>query len=465
MKSELVSFLETKSDYLKRIIEDYKREKAEITIIEKVETEITLANRKRKKELIILIEKAENKRKEIEDYIVVVTEIEDRIKEFEKLSLTSDKNTRESQIIQEKLKFYKEEYEKLSEELKKEYDFFGERNSSFEELTSTKKGVKKVAKISVSVLALIIAGCILGKNFPMLDSFFTKNKNKNNDNVPEPAPSSNSTEFTQENPNDIEQGVTLVEENGELFVDIFDEEQVALRGQEILPYFEELAPNLKFTNNNAEKLLNCMNCGLVKEINQAQGLEQVNIFEALLNGEINYSIDLVNKGFSLRKEQNTVVDYGKFFIDGSKTQELASEMSEYRYGMMIDKENGKEYATKFTVLLMKSWLLDGCDNEVISAYRLESSSNKVFIDKLFLNTAMLAGAYDNIEVINPLDGEVITLKYLIEEINKNNCPVELIADNGDIVNTYTNKFSYDMIGMISELTYNNENKNVRSLTK
>ena len=455
MDSELVLLLKETREDLERKITSYVEENAKITDLEHVQTR---EDEKRRKELVKLLEEAKSKLKQVKEKLSTVLDLEDEIEELkEELSSITNKNTRRAQRKQEKLDTKLEDYEKLKKELEAIYKL------GIKDLEKQPTSKKEINKSKIGVYALLIAiGMVLGKCTTF--SAGTSN-NKNNGNNPEPAPSSNSAEFTQENPNDIEQGVTLVEENGELFVDIFDEEQVALRGQEILPYFEELAPNLKFTNNNAEKLLNCMNCGLVKEINQAQGLEQVNIFEALLNGEINYSIDLVNKGFSLRKEQNTVVDYGKFFIDGSKTQELASEMSEYRYGMMIDKENGKEYATKFTVLLMKSWLLDGCDNEVISAYRLESSSNKVFIDKLFLNTAMLAGAYDNIEVINPLDGEVITLKYLIEEINKNNCPVELIADNGDIVNTYTNKFSYDMIGMISELTYNNENKNVRSLTK
>lgn len=455
MDSELVLLLKETREDLERKITSYVEENAKITDLEHVQTR---EDEKRRKELVKLLEEAKSKLKQVKEKLSTVLDLEDEIEELkEELSSITNKNTRRAQRKQEKLDTKLEDYEKLKKELEAIYKL------GIKDLEKQPTSKKEINKSKIGVYALLIAiGMVLGKCTTF--SVGTSN-NKNNGNNPEPAPSSNSAEFTQENPNDIEQGVTLVEENGELFVDIFDEEQVALRGQEILPYFEELAPNLKFTNNNAEKLLNCMNCGLVKEINQAQRLEQVNIFEALLNGEINYSIDLVNKGFSLRKEQNTVVDYGKFFIDGSKTQELASEMSEYRYGMMIDKENGKEYATKFTVLLMKSWLLDGCDNEVISAYRLESSSNKVFIDKLFLNTAMLAGAYDNIEVINPLDGEVITLKYLIEEINKNNCPVELIADNGDIVNTYTNKFSYDMIGMISELTYNNENKNVRSLTK
>lgn len=460
MDSELVLLLNKTIEDLETRKESYVKENAKITDLEHVQTR---EDEKRRKELVKLLEEAKSKLKQVKEKLSTVLDLEDEIEELkEELSSISNKNTRRAKRKQEKLDEKLEEYE----ELKKELEAIYKLDIKDPEKQPTSK--KEIKKSKIGVYALLIAiGMVLGKCITF--SAGTSN-NKNNGNNPEPAPSSNSAEFTQENPNDIEQGVTLVEENGELFVDIFDEEQVALRGQEILPYFEELAPNLKFTNNDAEELLNYMNCGLVKEPNRSESLSKINIFETLLNNEINYSFDTINKSnYTEREEQNTVVDYGKFFIDGSKAQELASEISEYRAGMIINKENGKEYAIKFTTLLMKSWYLDGCDNEVISAYRLESSSNKAFIDKLFQNTARLAESYENmygsIIITNPIGGETKTIKELINEINENNCPMQLVADNGDLVNTYVSKLTQDIEGMTCELTYNKENKNNRSLTK
>lgn len=463
MESELVSLLNKVQEDLKKEIEGYINENEKITNLNHVQTK---EDRKRREKLIELKMSAERKLKDLGEDLSYITNLEDEIEGLEEdLDVMTDKTTRRAQRIQEKIKLKKEEYEELKAELETKYQMPDKKQEEIMEEEKLMRKEDRKAKLSLIAICLAIGG-IAGLTGGIY--YGTKNKhNTNNGTNPQPAPSSSSIEeYTEENTNNIEQGLALVEEDGELFVDIFDEEQVALRAEEeVLNYYDELVPNLGFTNEDAEELLKWMNNGKPKEVSQSEALNQVNTFEALLNNEINYSVDMVNKGDSLREEQNTVVDYGKFFIDGSKTQELATKVNEFRIDMLLDPKNGKESAIGFTNLLMKSWYLDGCDGEEISAYRLESSSNKVFIDKLFLNTAMLAGAYGNITVINPLDGKEISLQDLIKEINQANCPAQLIADNGDVVNTYVNKFTYDMEGMLAELTYNKENIKTRSLTK
>jgi len=233
------------------------------------------------------------------------------------------------------------------------------------------------------------------------------------------------------------------------------EEEVYGRAAEIQTYFDELAPYQGVTTEEIVEMLNYINGGVVTEVSREAALNVIQQIEVLMNGEINYAVDMVNKGESGRTPTTTVIDYGMFCIDGSKAQRLASEISLYREGMLLNLNNdeGKENAISFTTLLMKSWYLNG--HEAISAYALEVAGRAAFIDKLFLNTAMLAGAYDqNLSVINPLTDEPITLMQIVEEINKADCQAELEAENGDIVTTYINKFSYDMQGMLVEATSN-----------
>ena len=245
-------------------------------------------------------------------------------------------------------------------------------------------------------------------------------------------------------------------ENMGAFTDINDKEQLLERvNGVIVPVYDELAPEYGVDEAYAIEMFNHFNCGDVKEPSIESCLDVVRTAEVLFNKEYLYASDMRNKGESLREESNVTIDYGIFLLDGSRAQKLASQISEYRR-IIITNPNSKEAeqaAKDFTVLFMNSWYLQG-NNGTISMYALEPSGQAVFLDKLFLNTADLVQANisedHEVTVINPLDGEEITLSYMVEEVNKADCEGELIAENGDIVKGFVNKFSADMHGMLTE---------------
>jgi hypothetical protein len=237
--------------------------------------------------------------------------------------------------------------------------------------------------------------------------------------------------------------------------DIYDEDQVYARAEEITEYFDTLSPNQGVKVEDTVDFLNYINGGVVNEVSRESALFVITQIETLMNKEMNYSVDMINKGESGYKPNTTVIDYGKFFIDGSLGQKLATQISLIRSAMILNPESSEKasYAKDFTKLLMNSWYLNGHDE--INLYSLETAGMKAMVDKLFLNTGMLAGAIkQDLTIVNPLTDEELTLEYIIGEINKKDCPTELVADNGDIITTYVNKFSYDMEGMVKEAVYN-----------
>lgn len=244
------------------------------------------------------------------------------------------------------------------------------------------------------------------------------------------------------------------------FTDINDEEQLLERVNGIIvPVYNDLAPQYGVDEAYAVDMFNNINGGVVEDPSRESCLDVIRTASVLMDTEIAYAVDMRNKGKSLREESTATIDYGIFFLDGSKAQEIASKISNYRR-IMITSPSSKEAekaAKEFTEFLMNSWYLQGNNGE-INLYSIKTSGQAVFLDQLFLNTATLVQANINegynITVINPLDGEKITLGQIIEEINEADCQVEKEADNGDVFMQYVNKFSADIDGMFKDAVSN-----------
>ena len=109
---------------------------------------------------------------------------------------------------------------------------------------------------------------------------------------------------------------------------------------------------------------------------------------------------------------------------------------------------------KFTKLMVNSWVLNGTNNE-ISSYVLETSGMKALVYTYFLNTY----AYIDIPVEVSVMDATFDLDKIADAVNEANCKTTVTADNGETFDTYMNKFSSDMIGMITEATLNKQNSN------
>lgn len=240
------------------------------------------------------------------------------------------------------------------------------------------------------------------------------------------------------------------------FTDINDEEKLYERVNGIIvPVYNNFAPQYGVDEAYAVNMFNSINGGVVEDPSRESCLDVIRTAEVLMNSEYLYAVDMKNKGESLREESTATIDYGIFFLDGSKAQVIASKMSDYRRRIITapTSEDANKASIEFTEFLMNSWYLQGNNGE-ISLYAIKNSGQAAFLDKLFLNTADLAQANQKedhqVTVINPLTGDEITLREIIEEINAANCLVEKEADNGEIFTQYVNKFSADMDGMYKE---------------
>ncbi len=241
----------------------------------------------------------------------------------------------------------------------------------------------------------------------------------------------------------------------DVFTDVNDIDGLTLRVEELYPYFHDLANEYNISVEEIEEILNYINGGVVNEVSREASLRVITEIEEVMNNESVYAVDMLNRGESGHLTTDYFgIDYGKFFLDGSNGQKLARQISDLRRAMIAKGEIGEDItaeAEEFVKLLMNSWYLNG--NGVISAYALETSGMEALIDKLFLNTAALAGTVD-IKVVNPLNNQELTLEKIVSEINKGDCPLEVVADNGERFTQYVNKFTYDMEGMLKEASYN-----------
>ena len=295
-----------------------------------------------------------------------------------------------------------------------------------------KKGfnIKKPSKkTTISVIAILAA---LGLTVGVLKG--CNNKNNSLDNQ---------TEITDTLDNETNNKVKEILEFG----DINDEEQVSKRADKIMNEINTLAPNNDYTIDEIENILKWINGGIVSEVSQEDGLFAITRVEYLMNKE---NQEEVSKPF----------DISNFFLDGTQGKKLASKIYNSKTSLMSTKgsENFKTSAEEFTKLMVNSWVLNGTNNE-ISSYVLETSGMKALIDTYFLNTY----AYIDIPVEVSVMDATFDLDKIADAVNEANCKTTVTADNGETFDTYMNKFSSDMIGMITEATLNKQNSNSLTL--
>ncbi len=447
MNSELIKklrdLLEKKENEITEVKEEYER-------LTKIDYEPTREDKARIKEIRKEISPIASDIKEISEDIEYLEELNQDIEELEmaKETITSEKA---KEVIESELESKKETRDSFVENLEEKYE--DELKEEQEENTDAlleedeeeleeKKPVNK-KKVAVSVVAILLAlgiGVGLGRC----------SKKPNEKQNPDPTPSTGVTD-TLEPAKPAPTPSAVIDDLK--FTDINDKEQVAERAAEILTDFNDLAPELGINEDDIIDILNYINGGVVNETSREATLFVITEIEELMNNEMNYTVDYLNKGESGHVKPSHTVDYSKFYLDGSQGQKLAKEVSDLRSKMINNPEQIQETSTEFTKLLMNSWYLNG--NGVISAYALETSGMEALTDKLFLSTAMIAGTQD-VVVINPLTGDEETLVHIIDEINKADCPQEMKADNGEVFTKYVNKFSYDLEGMLKEAVYNKQ---------
>lgn len=302
-----------------------------------------------------------------------------------------------------------------------------------EELEEEKKkgfNIKKPSKkTTISIVAILAA---LGLTVGVLKGCANKNKSLDNQ-----------TEITDTLDNETNNEVKEILEFG----DISDEEQVSKRADKIMNEINTLAPNNDYTIDEIENILKWINGGVVSEVSQEDGLFAITRVENLMNKE---NQEEVSKPF----------DISNFFLDGTQGKKLASKIYNAKTSLMSTKgsENFKTSAEEFTKLMVNSWVLNGTNNE-ISSYVLETSGMKALIDTYFLNTY----AYIDIPVEVSVMDATFDLDKIADAVNEANCKTTVTADNGETFDTYMNKFSSDMIGMITEATLNKQNNNSLTL--
>lgn len=301
-----------------------------------------------------------------------------------------------------------------------------------EEQEEKKKGfnIKKPSKkTTISVIAILAA---LGLTVGVLKGCTNKNNSLDNQ-----------TEITDTLDNETNNEVKEILEFG----DINDEEQVSKRADKIMNEINTLAPNNDYTIDEIENILKWINGGVVSEVSQEDGLFAITRVENLMNKE---NQEEVSKPF----------DISNFFLDGTQGKKLASKIYNSKTSLMSTKgsENFKTSAEEFTKLMVNSWVLNGTNNE-ISSYVLETSGMKALIDTYFLNTY----AYIDIPVEVSVMDATFDLDKIADAVNEANCKTTVTADNGETFDTYMNKFSSDMIGMITEATLNKQNSNSLTL--
>ena len=238
-----------------------------------------------------------------------------------------------------------------------------------------------------------------------------------------------------------------------VFDDITDEDKLSTRAAMLIEDLNVNNPGHDFTVEELENIMKWINGGIPSEIGQEEALYAISRVEVLMNRENQQEVD-------------RVFDVSKLFLDGSKGQELAEKIYVTRVNMLdtLGRPEFDENAQEFGKLIAESWYLNGANNE-ISAWALETSGMEALIDKYFLNTITIAqsGKDTSLMVTVPNYGE-FSLETINKEINALTCPTMVTADNGETFETMMNKFSSDMIGMVTEATLNKQNNSTLSLT-
>ncbi len=432
MNSELMEKLESLLNKFQERALSLREEYASITSIDNDLTKEDISRIKEiKEDLSYLSTKVSELTNDIDKY-------KDYDKEVNKLSslINSSNDEGVKYLINKDLQEAIIKEEEFASYLEKKYGSVltndkNEPNNEVQE-EEKKKGfnIKKPSKkTTISVIAILAA---LGLTVGVLKG--CNNKNNSLDNQ---------TEITDTLDNETNNEVKEILEFG----DINDEEQVSKRADKIMNEINTLAPNNDYTIDEIENILKWINGGVVSEVSQEDGLFAITRVENLMNKE---NQEEVSKPF----------DISNFFLDGTQGKELASKIYNSKTSLMSTKgsENFKTSAEEFTKLMVNSWVLNGTNNE-ISSYVLETSGMKALIDTYFLNTY----AYIDIPVEVSVMDATFDLDKIADAVNEANCKTTVTADNGETFDTYMNKFSSDMIGMITEATLNKQNSNSLTL--
>lgn len=230
------------------------------------------------------------------------------------------------------------------------------------------------------------------------------------------------------------------------FDDITDQDKLGTRAAMLIEDLNTNNPNHDFTIEEIENIMKWINGGVPTEIGQEEALYAISRIEVLMNREN-------------QREVDRVFDISKLFLDGSQGQKLAAKIYNSREKMLdtLGKPEFETYAQEFGVLLAESWYLTGANDE-ISAWSLETSGMEALIDKYFLNTITIAqSGKDTSLIVNVPNYGEFSLEQINKEINEPTCPTIVTADNGETFETTMNKFSSDMIGMVTEATLNKQN--------
>lgn len=440
MNSELMEKLENLLNKFQERALSLREEYASITSIDNDLTKEDISRIKEiKKDLSYISSKITELTKDIDKYTEYVKEVNKlssliNSSNDEGVKYLINKDLQEAIIKAEEFARYLEKKYNLVKAKDKDEDKEEDKDkTNDEELEEEKKkgfNIKKPSKkTTISIVAILAA---LGLTVGVLKG--CNNKNNSLDNQ---------TEITDTLDNETNNEVKEILEFG----DISDEEQVSKRADKIMNEINTLAPNNDYTIDEIENILKWINGGVVSEVSQEDGLFAITRVENLMNKE---NQEEVSKPF----------DISNFFLDGTQGKELASKIYNAKTSLMSTKgsENFKTSAEEFTKLMVNSWVLNGTNNE-ISSYVLETSGMKALIDTYFLNTY----AYIDIPVEVSVMDATFDLDKIADAVNEANCKTTVTADNGETFDTYMNKFSSDMIGMITEATLNKQNNNSLTL--
>ncbi len=252
------------------------------------------------------------------------------------------------------------------------------------------------------------------------------------------------------------------------FIDITDETQLAERAAEIVTYFDKYIPAYGITLENAEEMLSFINGGYVKDATLDGATNVIDTINLAMVSELGNAVDRANGVTTTRAEQRETFDYGLLFLDNSKGQRLARQISEIRSKMIANAGDIDitQDRIAFAELMNASWLLHGLNGQMIDAYTLETSGMEAIIDLMFLNTSALMGDGNLVTITDQLTGEPKTFARIQEEANYEDCPTQLIDDvTGEVIGETTlDKSTSDLLGALTEAINNKEIYEASSLT-
>lgn len=415
------------SEYMEKlnnILNDYKTKASalleEYSKLTSIDSELGKEEISRIKEIKPELKDIKEAITDLENDIKTYQEQEDKITNLENIINQSNDVGAKYLIGKEKSELEKEHNE-LGEALVSKYTTVEEETKDAPIFDENKTSSRKILYGVVAVLAALgitfgVASCVKQNKKPI---------------------SENNTNITEVDNTKVEDG----------FVNIDDAEAVYERATEIKSMIDSKVSNNDYSIEEIENILKWINGGVPSEVGQEEALFAITRVENLMNKENQEEVD-------------SALDYSMFFLDGTQGKELASKIYNSKKDLMSTKgsENFKASATEFTKLMVNSWVLNGTNNE-ISSYVLETSGMKALIDKYFLNT------YAYIDI--PVEVEVMGVKHNLDTIanavNEATCKTTVTADNGETFDTYMNKFSSDMIGMVTEATLNKNNSNSLTL--